>query len=149
MGTGSITSPAGAYKPKPTAKGTGYFGFVSKYIKGKVAPQGCAEFYYTGGDFTFYSTSYDWLVVNGATAEFKGSGKINGKGNYAFLISATDGELAGRHVPDTFRIRIWNKTTGERVYDNLLDAPDNANPTTTLKYGLISIQKYDDHDDRR
>jgi hypothetical protein len=39
---------------------------------------------------------YDWLVVGGAKAQYKGTGTINGAGNYGFLLTATGGALPGR-----------------------------------------------------
>jgi PKD repeat protein len=144
IGAGAIDSPAGAYLPNTSLKGTGYFGFVSKYRQGISRPQGVTEFYYDLGSMNFYSDSYDWLVVTGARASFKGSGKINGKGDYGFLLTATDGALLPRTATDKsdkFRIRIWNKTPLKRVYDNMLDAPDDADPTTKIKSGFIIIQK--------
>jgi len=144
IGAGAIDSPAGAYLPDTTLKGTGYFGFVSKYKQGVSKPQGATEFYYDLGTMNFFSNNYDWLVVLGSKASFKGSGTINGKGDYGFLLTATDGALLPKTAPDKsdkFRIRIWNKTPLKRVYDNMLDAPDDADPTTIIKSGFIIIQK--------
>ncbi len=42
---------------------------------------------------------------------------------------------------DKFRIKIWDKVSGGRVYDNLLDAPEDADPTTALAGGSIAIHK--------
>ncbi len=92
----------------------------------------------------FFSDDYDWLVVAGSKASFKGSGKINGKGDYGFLLTATDGSLLPKNAADKsdkFRIRIWSKAPLKRVYDNMLDAPDDADPTTKVKYGFVIIQK--------
>ena len=144
MVPGRSTSPAGAYLPAPTLQGTGYFGFVSKYVKGISRPQGVTDFYYDLGEMNFFSDDYDWLVVAGSKASFKGSGKINGKGDYGFLLTATDGALLPNNAPDKsdkFRIRIWSKSPLKRVYDNMLDAPDDADPTTKVKSGFIIIQK--------
>jgi len=79
-----------------TGKAT--FGFVSKYIKGKVDPTGNTEFQFKAGDLNFKSTSYEWLVVAGARAQFKGLGTINGTGNYGFMLTAIDGQISGGGV---------------------------------------------------
>jgi hypothetical protein len=50
-------------------------------------------------------------VVNGSQAVYQGTGTVGGKGGYAFRVTATDD-------PDTFRIKIWKKSTGDVVYDN-------------------------------
>jgi hypothetical protein len=140
IGAGTIISPKGAYLPQPTWTGTGYFGFVSKYKKGISRPQGVTEFYYDAGNMNFFSDNYDVLVVAGNKAWYKGSGRINGKGDYGFLLTATDGALAPKGS-DKFRIRIWNKTPFQRVYDTMMDLPDDADPTTPLQWGFIVIQK--------
>ena len=113
-GGGWINSPAGAYKADPALTGKATFGFVAKYHKGASVPVGNTEFQFKAGDLTFKSTSYQWLVVAGSKAQFKGVGTINGEGVYKFIITAIDGS------PDTFRIKIWYEdAAGEHVvYDN-------------------------------
>jgi hypothetical protein len=73
------------------------------------------------------------LIIAGKKAQFIGSGTINGSGNYGFILTAFDDS------PDKFRIKIWNKNTGEIVYDNQIDSSDNANPSTALGGGSIVI----------
>ena len=124
-GGGWIDSPAGAYVPDANLAGKANFGFVSKYKKGKTTPDGQTEFQFHAADLNFHSSSYDWLVVtqNGANAQFKGEGTINGALNsnsnpYKFMLWAGDDD------PDTFRIKIWeeddigNETV---IYDNGFD----------------------------
>jgi hypothetical protein len=134
-GGGWITSPPGAYTLDPTATGKATFGFVSKYKKGATVPDGNTVFQFVAGDLNFKSTSYEWLVVAGNKAMFKGSGTINGGGDYAFMVSAIDGS------PDRFRIRIWDKVTGVVIYDNQIGAADDAAPTMALGGGSITIHK--------
>jgi PKD repeat protein len=119
-GGGWIDSPAGAYMPDPSLTGKANFGFVSKYKKGADTPTGNTEFQFHAADLNFHSESYEWLVVTGGNyARFKGSGTINGMGDYKFMLWAGDDE------PDTFRIRIWEEdeiTAVETdVYDNGMD----------------------------
>jgi len=118
-GGGWFMSPAGAYSPDPTLEGKATFGFVSKYKKGASLPDGNTEFQFRAGDLNFHSTSYEWLIVNqnNTNAQFKGSGTINGAGNYGFMIWAGDG------TPDTFRIKIWDAATEVVVYDNGVQQP--------------------------
>jgi hypothetical protein len=52
---------------------------------------------------------------------------INGAGSYGFMLTTIDG------VPDRFRIKIWDKVTGNLIYDNQLGATDTADPVT--KFG--------------
>ncbi|MDL5200124.1 family 43 glycosylhydrolase [Streptomyces sp. ALI-76-A] len=110
-GVGIIASPAGAYPAKPTLAGPAGFSFGATYKKGATAPAGNATFDYAAARLKFRSTSLDWLVVTGSEARFQGSGTVNGTGGYAVRVTATD-------RPDTFRVRIWQKSTGDVVYDN-------------------------------
>jgi len=43
-------------------------------------------------DIKFYSSNYEWLVVAGSKAQFKGTGTINGNGEYGFILTAVDGD---------------------------------------------------------
>ncbi len=122
-GGGWIDSPAGAYLPDLSAEGKANFGFVSKYKKGATVPTGNTEFQFKAGDLNFHSSSYDFLVITmgGTNAQYKGSGTINGMGDYRFMLWAHDDS------PDTFRIRIWWENSGENVvYDNGFHQPISA-----------------------
>jgi hypothetical protein len=138
-GGGFISSPLGAYTADPTLTGRANFGFVSKYQKGTTVPSGKTEFQFHAAGMNFNSTVYQWLVVSGATAQFKGSGTINGGGDYGFLLSAVDGQVNGGGGVDKFRIKIWNKATGAVVYDNQMGAADDAVASTAIAGGSIVI----------
>ena len=140
-GGGWITSPEGAYTADPSLTGKANFGFVSKYKKGQSTPTGNTEFQFKAGDLNFHSDSYDWLVIAGKKAMYKGTGTINGEGNYGFMLSAIDAKLTPSTDVDLFRIKIWDKDTEEIVYDNLLGADDDADPTTAIGGGNIVIHK--------
>jgi PKD repeat protein len=119
-GGGWIDSPAGAYKPDPSLAGRANFGFVARYRKGIDVPTGQAEFHFRLAGLNLHSIDYEWLVITGSDyAVLKGSGTINGTGDYKFMIWAGDKDA------DTFRIRIWEEdaTTGVEtdVYDNASD----------------------------
>jgi PKD repeat protein len=137
-GGGWIDSPEGAYVADETLSGKANFGFVSKYKKGATVPTGNVEFQFKVGDLNFHSKDFDWLVIAGSKAKFKGTGTINGEGSFGFMISAIDGNDDG--VDDTFRIKIWDKANDDAVvYDNQIDADDDAAPTTALGGGQIVI----------
>src|SRR5687767_6200253 len=108
-GGGWINSPAGAYTANPSLTGKAHFGFVSKYQKGASKLTGETEFQFRVVNFNFHSTSYDWLVVAGSKAQYKGTGTINGTGEYGFLLTATDGSLSSGGGADKFRIKIWTR----------------------------------------
>ncbi len=137
-GGGWIYSPAGAYSPNQNAEGKASFGFVSKYKKGQSEPTGKTEFQFKAGDLNFHSESYDWLIIAGTRAKYKGTGTINGTGNYGFMLFAIDDE------PDMFRIKIWDKDDGDEavVYDNKIeDGEDDDYNTIELGGGQIVIHK--------
>jgi len=147
-GGGWIDSPAGAYAAGPTLAGRANFGFVSKYLKGATVPTGQTQFQFKVGDLNFHSSSYDWLVVAGAKAQYKGTGTINHAGNYRFMLTAVDGQLPGGGGTDRFRIRIWEMVNDEYgneiespVYDNQLGDMDSADPATAIAGGSIVIHK--------
>jgi Concanavalin A-like lectin/glucanases superfamily/PKD domain len=136
-GAGQIQSPAGAYIPDPSASGRAIFGFSAKYQNGASVPQGTTRFRFQTGGLVFESTSYQWLVVGGPKAQFKGAGTVNGNLGYTFILTAIDGEISGGGGADKFRIKITGP--GGLVYDNQFNAPDSANPTTLVTVGSITI----------
>jgi hypothetical protein len=123
-GGGWIMSLEETNSPDPTLTGKATFGFVSKYKKGATVPTGNTEFQFKAGELNFHSSEYEWLLVTGnESAKFKGTGTINGEGQYKFQIWAGDSFDEGT---DTFRIKIWeedafgNETV---IYDNASDQP--------------------------
>jgi hypothetical protein len=140
-GGGWINSPAGAYVADPSMVGKANFGFESKYAKGATIPTGDTEFQFKAGNMNFHSTSYEWLVVAGAKAQYKGSGTINGIGNFKFMLTATDGQVSGGGGVDKIRMKIWDSASGGVVYDNQMQASDESDPVTVLGGGSIVIHK--------
>lgn len=140
-GGGWINSPAGAYVSDPALTGTANFGFVSKYKKGATVPTGVTQFNFQVADLNFHSGAYDWLVIAGARAQYKGTGTINGEGEYGFMLTAVDGQINGGGGSDKFRIKIWDKASEAVVYDNMLGADDTADLTTKIQGGSITIHK--------
>lgn len=140
-GGGWVNSPAGAYAVDISLSGKATFGFVSRYQKGATVPTGNTQFQFQTGNLHFKSTSYDWLVIAGPQAKYKGSGAINGSDKFGFMLSAVDGAVSGGGGTDKFRIKIWDKATGSVVYDNQMGATDAAAPTTAIGGGDIVIHK--------
>ena len=140
-GGGWIDSPPGTYTPDPDLAGKANFGFVSKYKKGATAPVGKTEFVFHVADLHFHSNSYQWLVIAGPKAKFKGTGTINHEGSYGFMLTATDGHINGGGGVDKFRIKIWDIATDSIIYDNQMGDSDDADATTDLGGGSIVIHK--------
>jgi hypothetical protein len=141
-GGGWINSLPGAYPASPGLTGKGSFGFVSAYQNGAALPTGQTEFQFRVANLNFHSIEYQWLVIAGARAQFKGSGTINGSGDYGFMLTAIDGQVSGGGGVDKFRIKIWDKASSDAiVYDNQLGDSDNGDPVTAIGEGSIVIHK--------
>jgi PKD repeat protein len=140
-GNGLLDSPAGAYATDLTLSGKANFGFVSKYERGATTPSGRTQFRFHAGSLDFQSTAYEWLVISGPKAQYKGSGTINGTAGYGFLLTANDGQVSGGGGVDRFRIKIWEKATGTVVYDNQRGDADDAAASTAIRGGSIVIHK--------
>lgn len=141
-GGGWIESPPGAYALDQNIVGKANFGFVSKYKNGANIPTGNTSFHLNVANFKFKSTEYDWLVIAGAKAKFKGSGKVNNSGDYGFMITGIDGQVNGGGGIDKFRIKIWDKSSGNSVvYDNKMGADDTGYDTQELEGGSITVHK--------
>ena len=142
-GGGFINSPAGALVGSAVS-GRANFGFVSKYQKGATTPTGQTEFNFQVANFNFHSSTYDWLVVSGARAQYKGKGTVNGQPGYSFLLTATDGQVSGGGGIDRFRIKIWTVTANgieTIVYDNAPGSDDlDTSNTQTIGGGSIMIK---------
>ena len=138
-GGGWINSPAGAFTSNPTVVGKANFGFVAKYDK-KANAAGETQFHLAVANFRFDSTSYEWFVVSGAKARYRGVGTVNGAPGYNFELTAWDGQCPGGGGVDRFRIKVWFGNPSNVVYDNLLGQGDNADPTP-LGGGSIVIHK--------
>src|SRR5206468_5667480 len=137
-GGGWIMSPTGAYGANPMLTGKANFGFVSKYKAGATIPTGETEFDFSVASFNFHSEAYQWLVVSGPLAQYKGTGAVNGVSGYSFLLTATDGDVSGGGGVDKFRIKIMNGGGGV-VYDNKMGADDSMTGTNTQAVGGGSI----------
>lgn len=136
-GGGWIDSPAGAFIQDRALLGPARFGFVSKYQKGAVSPIGQVEFQFQGANVNFHGRSQEWLVVASGAAKFRGSGTINGKGEFGFMITVRDGR-AGDGV-DRFWIRIWDKFSGNEIYSNQSGDAEEAGATDAVERGSIVV----------
>jgi hypothetical protein len=137
---GWIMSPQGSCVTAPTQSGKSTLGLNVKYQPGATVPSGQTQFKFGAADLDFRATSHDWLIVSDASAQFKGSGTINGEGDYGFIVTLIDGKIAGTTRNDLFRMKIWEKEHGITVYDNQPGAPESANPTSVVQ-GSVVIHK--------
>jgi hypothetical protein len=130
-------SPKGALPSQPNVAGEMTYGFQTNYYKGATNPKGETWFILNNGEFEFNALNFDYLVVNGAKAQFKGLGKMirNGveQSGIAFILTVIDGQLTGGGGTDKIRMKIYNKNTGEIYYDSQPGASDADNPTTVVE----------------
>jgi hypothetical protein len=56
------------------------------------------------------------------------------------MLTAIDGQRPGGGGVDRFRIKTWDKDSGDAIaYDNQMGSSDDASPTTALGGGSIVI----------
>jgi len=121
------------------SNGKGTFAIDAAYKNGASQPTGSTQFTTDSGGVSFASTAFSWLVVSGAQAEFAGSGTYKGAAGYSFLVTAIDGKAEGKGLPDRFRIKIWNTSTGAVAYDSQQGSFDNAAPTVAVGGGNVTV----------
>jgi hypothetical protein len=141
-GGGFITVGSGSLVGT-TLNGRANFGFNSQYKKNANIPTGETEFNFQVGNFNFHSEAYNWLVVSGYKAQYKGTGSVNGVSGYDFTLTAYDGDITGGGGTDKFRIRITKTNGGNVVFDNKIGTPtdmDLADPQA-IAGGSIVIHK--------
>ena len=140
-GGGWFTSPAGAWLANPALSGKANFSFVTRYQKNSNQPSGSTRFDFNLGNLDFRSESADWLVVDNGRGRYAGSGSLNGRDGYRFLLTAIDGKDTGGQ--DRIRMRIWtvDPASGQEapVYDNQLDPSAIGSPTEGMPIGGGSI----------
>ena len=90
--------------------GKANFGFTAKY-KDAIST-GNLNFQYSDAGIHLKSTSIDWLTISSVSAQFQGTGTINGDGLYTFRVQAKDNGEPGADT-DHFDIKIWNGTDTE------------------------------------
>jgi len=93
-----------------------------------------------GAKLNFHSSTHEGLIVAGNTAHYLGVGTINDEGDYGFMVTTIDGRTKGRRGADEFRIRIWDRATGEVIYDNQITEGVNSDAATELGGGSIGIK---------
>jgi hypothetical protein len=130
-GGGWFTSPPGALISNPDVTGKASFGFTINYKNG-TNPKGETQFQFEDGNFEFNALNFDYLVISGAKAQFRGTGKITGgQSGIGFIMTVIDGKLDGSGV-DKIRMKIYNRNTNAIIYDNQPGASDAADPITPV-----------------
>jgi VCBS repeat-containing protein len=130
-GAGFFNSTAGAYTANPALTGTANINQLQAKYKLDGTLTGITnnfQFSYTPANLSFKSSSLTWLVMSGSKSWLKGEGAISVNGTTQacyFLLAVVDSTT----VADQVRVKIWTKTTGAIIYDNMQGAPDDAEAT--------------------
>lgn len=134
-GSGWFFSPPDSYSGDPALNLKGRLGFVVSYRRFLPEPSGNFRFTIQPADVHLNGAGFDWLVVSGTTAIFQGYGTLDGSGDYGFVVTVRDyGE-----TNDVVRVRIWNRQTGEVLYDSQPGNPINAAPIVPLEGGNVTV----------
>jgi hypothetical protein len=127
-GEGTLPSPAGDF----------YFQLDAKYDKKKGNLKGQAVIALEAAAMSFTSDSLDWLAVAPTgMAHLQGTGILNGKGGYYFLLTLFDDQDAG----DRARVRIWHGGAGKNghlMFDSQVGDPIGAD-ATGLVQGNVTL----------
>ncbi len=68
----------------------------------------------------FKSDGCEWLLIENQVATIKGTGKIDSKGNFGFMLIAEDDAKVKKGY-DKLRVVIWDKNNGDKIiYDNFI-----------------------------
>jgi hypothetical protein len=131
FGGGWYPSAPGALKSNLAASGKASYGFAVNY-KNAAKPKGETQFEFKVGAFEFNALTFDYLVVQGAKAQFKGTGKIiGGQSGLGFIMTVIDGDWDGSGV-DKIRMKIYNRNSGVVYYDNQTGDSDADDPVTPV-----------------
>lgn len=138
-GKGSITSPLGALRRQPNARGKGSFDVDAKYKKGRSVPTGKMQYELKDGKkrlFRFDSKDLEWLVINAQEqAQLMGYGVIyRDSGDYRFMASITD---------ESFGIKVWSESNNVEtiIYMTETNVPFSGKVGIDEDYGCTSKSK--------
>jgi len=121
---GWLNSEAEFYLDNPTMSEKFFFRMNLKNNFGAV--DGTVKLDLHKANFSFRSDYCEWLLIENTFATAVGKGKVNGVGNYSFLITAQSMTTGFESSNGKIKIVIWDMDDGERiVYDNL--TPQNIN----------------------
>jgi len=117
-----------------------WFAFAGKNYRG--VPLGSAELRQHDSQYdgrrdrglSFRATSVSSVLVARRDIRIEGSGRLNDKRGYSFLLTARAGDRG-----EMFRMKIWDSSTGNVVYDSQPGAADDAEPSSPVNGGHITV----------
>jgi hypothetical protein len=116
-----------------TGRGKARFGFVCRCDDVDDPPEGELQFVVGKKAAKLHAREFEWLAVEDGIARFQGTCDVAGRGEYAFLVVARDGD------PDGFRLKVWDADSGDVLFDTSPGEPDSSDEVTDLDGGQITI----------
>jgi hypothetical protein len=55
------------------------------------------------------------------------------------MLTGTDGQVKGKELVDTFRIKIWDRTEDDILYDNKMGEAHTADATDAIEGGNVVV----------
>ena len=123
-----FSSPVGAYPQNPNLTGQVQFGVTSKYLDTAII--GHVSMNFRAATLKFDATTLTVLVTSNGQVTLRGTGTINGSGNYNFLVTGLDG------LQEAVRFQIKDQL-GTVIYDSQPGAVDTATPTASVTGQII------------
>ena len=80
------------------------------------APTGQFRIHGSSALLDLTSTVFEYLVVKGSTASFRGTGVLSDGTPVGFFVSAQDGKAAGTRI-DRIRLKVWKSADGQVLFD--------------------------------
>lgn len=127
-----FTSQTGSYISNPNLSGQVQFGVLARYSGAQATANVSMSFKLANLDFKSNTTNL--LVTANGKATLRGTGTINGAGNYSYLITGLDSLQNGGQGTIRFQIK---DQLGNLIYDTQPGATDTANPTTSVTGQVI------------
>ncbi|NVJ64821.1 MAG: HYR domain-containing protein [Flavobacteriaceae bacterium] len=139
-GGGFITSLPGDLTTDMGATGKSNYGFQGKYLpNGRL--QGNMNFHLNSAGFKFKSESAQWMVIMDDNAIMKGVGTINDIGGYSYVATMVDIDVNNRTPNDRFRIKIYETSTGNVIYDNESGVALDVETLEQIDKGTVVIHR--------
>lgn len=114
---GWINSEPGAFLPDPDVQGNLNFQMNLHNVNDPNSAKGVVKINFPAAKINFTGNKLGFLIIDENKIIVRGEGKITGKGNYGFLITAFDNGASA----DLIKITLWDKLEGDKiVYDNLV-----------------------------
>jgi DNA/RNA endonuclease G (NUC1) len=113
-----------------------YFSHDVRYTGGST-PTGTFEIHGSAAA-NLTSNALEYLVVQGTTGTFKGTGTLTNGTPVTFLVRGIDNK-PGQTNKDKIRIKVWNSATNAVIYDSQPNAAELATPTANVVAGSYNI----------